>query len=70
MGKGTWNPDWFLENRKPAFVAVGSPMVVFGGKKYLWGNVPALDVLQLGSNEGDNYGAHLNLLFAGAYGLA
>lgn len=43
--------------------------VQFGGKKYLWGNIPALDVLQLGLNEGFNYGRPLSLLFAGAYGL-
>lgn len=42
-------------------------MVQFGGKKYLWGNVPAFDVLQLGSNEGDNFKGKLRLLFAGTY---
>lgn len=41
-------------------------MVQFGGKKFLWGNIPAFDVLQLGSNEGDDYGGQLSLLFAGA----
>jgi hypothetical protein len=44
--------------------------VQFGGKKFLWGNIPALDVLQLGSNEGDDYGGQLRLLFAGACGFA
>ncbi|OBT63191.1 hypothetical protein VE03_07739 [Pseudogymnoascus sp. 23342-1-I1] len=63
LGKETWTPDWVLENRKPAFVqgGIGS---AFGGKKYLWGNIPSLDVLQLGSNEGNNYTGQLNLLFA------
>jgi len=41
----------------------------FGGKKYLWGNIPALDVVRLGSNEGDDYGGQLRLLFAGACSL-
>lgn len=41
----------------------------FGGKKFLWGNIPALDVLQLGLNEGDDYEGQLSLLFAGACGL-
>lgn len=41
--------------------------VQFGGKKYLWGNVPAFDVLQLGSNEGNDYGEQLRILFAGVY---
>ncbi|KAK4237717.1 hypothetical protein C8A03DRAFT_44438 [Achaetomium macrosporum] len=63
LAKQTWKPDWVLENRTPAFVG-GGPGVQFGGKKYLFGNVPALDVLQLGSNEGGNYGGPLRLLFA------
>ncbi|EWZ90767.1 hypothetical protein NW765_016088 [Fusarium oxysporum] len=36
----------------------------FGGMKYLFGNVPALDVLRLGANEGEAYGSQLRLLFA------
>jgi hypothetical protein len=37
----------------------------FGKKKYLWGNVPARDVLCLEENEGARYEQPLNLLFAG-----
>jgi hypothetical protein len=66
LAKPTWKPDWVLENRTPAFVGPGIG-VQFGGKKYLWGNIPAFDVLQLGSNEGENYKGPLRLLFAGAY---
>jgi hypothetical protein len=33
--------------------------------KYLWGNVPALDVLRLAENEGDSYAGDLRILFAG-----
>ncbi|KFY89500.1 hypothetical protein V500_05642 [Pseudogymnoascus sp. VKM F-4518 (FW-2643)] len=64
LGKETWAPDWVLENRKPAFVQEGGIGVAFGGKKYLWGNIPSLDVLQLGLNEGNDYRGQLNLLFA------
>lgn len=39
----------------------------FGGQKYLWGNVPAFDILRLGSNEGEDYSGDLHLLFAGEY---
>lgn len=39
----------------------------FGGQKYLWGNVPAFDILRLGSNEGEGYSGDLHLLFAGKY---
>ncbi|KAF5234485.1 hypothetical protein FAUST_7573 [Fusarium austroamericanum] len=63
LSKETWTPNWILTNRIPAFFG-NMPTITFGGKKYLWGNVPALDVLQLGSNEGDNYQGQLNLLFA------
>jgi hypothetical protein len=45
---------------------MGDELVVqFGGRKYLWGNIPALDILQLGLNEGDTYREPLRLLFAG-----
>ncbi|GIJ91024.1 hypothetical protein Asppvi_009989 [Aspergillus pseudoviridinutans] len=33
-------------------------------KKYLWGNIPAFDVLRLGSNEGEEYGGVIRMLFA------
>nr|OQO25304.1 hypothetical protein B0A51_13954 [Rachicladosporium sp. CCFEE 5018] len=38
--------------------------IAFGGKKYLWGNVPAIDVVQLEKNEGAHYEGNLRLLFA------
>ncbi|RKL09243.1 hypothetical protein BFJ68_g9188 [Fusarium oxysporum] len=38
--------------------------VTFGGKKYLFGNVPALDVLRLGAHEGEACGNQLRLLFS------
>jgi hypothetical protein len=66
LGKATWTPNWVLENRTPAFIT-GGIGVTFGGKKFLWGNVPALDVLRLDSNEGEKYQRQLNLLFGGMY---
>ncbi|KAM0347333.1 hypothetical protein ACHAPU_004852 [Fusarium lateritium] len=63
LSKATWAPDWVPQNRTPAFIT-GGIGVTFGGKKFLWGNVPALDVLQLSSNEGDHYQGQLSLLFA------
>lgn len=38
---------------------------ISGREKYLWGNVPAIDVLQLENNEGLSYDKDLRLLFAG-----
>lgn len=37
----------------------------YGGDKYPWGNVPALDVLNLAKNEGSNTSQDFRLLFAG-----
>ncbi|KAL2293460.1 hypothetical protein FJTKL_05361 [Diaporthe vaccinii] len=64
LGKSTWQPDWVLQNRLPAFVGDGPLQVAFGGRKYLWGNVPAFDILQLVANEGEAYDRPLRLLFA------
>ncbi|KAF3387278.1 hypothetical protein F1880_000152 [Penicillium rolfsii] len=66
LGKATWQPAWILENRKPVFMGDGPP-VTFGQSKYLWGNVPAFDILRLGSNEGETYSGDLRILFAGLY---
>lgn len=65
LGKANWTPDWFVQGRQPAFVGKDNTQEKFGGSKYLWGNVPALDILRLGANEGKDYNKKLNLLFAG-----
>lgn len=64
--KGTWVPSWVSKNETPAFTGGGVPAISFGGKKYLWGNVPALDLLNVGKNEGIDDILHrdFNLLFA------
>ena len=36
-----------------------------GRQKYLWGNVPALDLIKFHQNEGANFGGDLRLLLAG-----
>ncbi|KAI3335919.1 hypothetical protein F4824DRAFT_500409 [Ustulina deusta] len=53
--KGTWKPRWMTQNRRPAFIGGSETQVVFGTVKYLWGNVPAIDVIQLAQNEGINF---------------
>ncbi|KAI0974668.1 hypothetical protein F4678DRAFT_485689 [Xylaria arbuscula] len=63
--KGTWTPRWAAENRMPTFMGHGVPdQAKFGVVKYLWGNVPAFDVIQLGQNEGIDFQEAMNLLFA------
>jgi hypothetical protein len=64
--KSFWSPSWHTEGRLPAFVNNSvTPYESFGGAKYLWGNMPAIDVLALEQNEGSGYLHDLNLLFAG-----
>lgn len=72
LNKNSWKPQWELENRTPAFIngagearEVGSVQKVFGGKKFFWGNMPALDVLRMADNEGKEYDEDIRLLFAG-----
>ncbi|KAK5122415.1 hypothetical protein LTR85_003999 [Meristemomyces frigidus] len=61
--KDTWKPQWDLEDRQPAFIG-GSGQKVFGGTKFFWGNVPAIDVLCMARNEGAGYDKDVRLLFA------
>ena len=42
-------------------------LIQFGGKKYFWGNVPAIDVLRMDVNEGKEFASDIRLLFAGMY---
>ncbi|QYS97447.1 MYND-type zinc finger protein samB [Trichoderma simmonsii] len=66
LGNETWRPSWALENRKPAFLETGHRNIIpsFADEKRLWGNIPAIDVLKLESNEGVDYGKQIDLLFA------
>lgn len=65
--KDDWQPQWIHERRKPSFISNETVLSQFGGKKHLWGNVPALDVVRLSTNEGANYKKDLRLLFAGMF---
>ncbi|RYN61655.1 hypothetical protein AA0119_g12851 [Alternaria tenuissima] len=64
--KGTWEPEWYRSGYQPAFVGEGSQLAMFGNKKYLWGNMPAIDILQLQHNESKSCetSQDFNLLFA------
>lgn len=55
----------------PAFLGHDPPPFIrFGQAKFLWGNVPALDIIKLDENEGGTYNKHMNLLFAGKHGCS
>jgi hypothetical protein len=67
--KFSWRPAWDRENRAPAWsngaAAINLHNPFGAADKYLWGNVPAIDVLQLGQNEGIQHADDIALLFAG-----
>jgi hypothetical protein len=71
MMKPTWKPAWEADGRTPAFIndgdGPGPILVMHGREKYLWGNMPALDLINHGENEGLSLPAELRLLFAGTY---
>lgn len=59
-----WRPCWETENRRPALAKTihHNP---FGQGIYPWGNVPAIDVLNLAQNEGNDLYPDIAILFAG-----
>ncbi|QSZ28709.1 hypothetical protein DSL72_003209 [Monilinia vaccinii-corymbosi] len=70
--KKSWKPQWDVEKRRPAFFDFGDDSAAnewlhaaqFGRRKYLWGNVPAIDIVQSCKNEGKDFPERFNLLFA------
>jgi hypothetical protein len=70
--KTTWRPQYDIEKRTPAFIdqnntpeSSSTPSERYGMMKYLWGNVPAIDVVKYSKNEGLNIPEELHFLFAG-----
>ncbi|KZV88308.1 hypothetical protein EXIGLDRAFT_619572 [Exidia glandulosa HHB12029] len=52
-----WQPDWVKERRTPAFMSPSSmtgweQQSMYGMGQILWGNTPALDILNIACNEG------------------
>ena len=65
LGKESWQPSWIRKNQPAPSIGGDASTGMYGGKHFLWGNSPAMDVLQLQRNEGINFTGSLNLLFAG-----
>ncbi|KAL8320374.1 hypothetical protein RB597_006899 [Gaeumannomyces tritici] len=61
--KVTWKPIWTRERRQPTFVSEDDNPTMVGTFKYLWGNVPAIDIVKLRENEGVDFKGDLCLLF-------
>jgi hypothetical protein len=64
--KDRWEPEWYRKKRQPSDVGINSLFAVYGAARYLWGNVPALDILQVQKNETETIATDhdFNLLFA------
>jgi hypothetical protein len=65
----TWQPLWATQQRQPTWMVASESEAEnirkLTADKYLWGNVPALDVLQLKNNEEECFSKDSKLLFAG-----
>jgi hypothetical protein len=64
--KKDWQPAWVAEKRLPDFEYTDAQKALWQTKKDFWGDVPAIDLVQLGANEGEEYQNDLRLLLAGA----
>lgn len=65
--KDSWSPSWIKQGRPPSFFGGDTAVESFGGDQYFWGNIPAIDCLQLEHNEGiaRSVTRDFNLCFAG-----
>ncbi|KAH9908637.1 hypothetical protein F4778DRAFT_776922 [Xylariomycetidae sp. FL2044] len=69
--KKTWEPSWITQHRRPAFLSSDhdSQQVAFGTRKYLWGNVPGIDLIRLDQNEGVTFQGPIRVLLAASRDL-
>ena len=69
MAKSTWRPQWAQQGHPPTFIGIGNdpmaPCHAANRFSWLWGNTPAIDVLNLARNEGSCFGGGFNICFAG-----
>ncbi|KAI5479842.1 hypothetical protein MNV49_002654 [Pseudohyphozyma bogoriensis] len=68
LRKDTWKPCWVKEDRPPAFVDMETTTgwqihQDFGLSQHLWGNIPAMDILNLPKNESLSCSKDLSLAF-------
>jgi hypothetical protein len=61
-----WEPDWSVNSRKPRHYGhrKGSAPLAVADRQNIWGFAPAIDILRLPENEGQNYDKPLRVLLA------
>jgi hypothetical protein len=63
--KGKYIPSWVQQDRSPSWVSDSGLSSDFGRDQYLWGNMPAVDLLNMEENEGvHSIHRDMSLLFA------
>ncbi|KAJ7066768.1 hypothetical protein B0H15DRAFT_925988 [Mycena belliarum] len=68
----TWQPSWVTEGRDPTFLYPSYTLTLFRQSVDFWGDLPAMDCLQLPTNEeinGPEPLGDLKLCFAGKYDI-
>ncbi|CAG8892542.1 unnamed protein product [Penicillium egyptiacum] len=67
----TWKPDWHTEDRTPNFHKNQGPSEQDLNKCKMswWGSMPALDLLKLDGNEGDDAPPKMRLLFSSSHDI-
>jgi len=63
--KSSYVPEWINQGRSPSWASDSKTSAIFGVNQYLWGNMPAVNMLNMEDSK-DNYNFHrnLSLLFA------
>ncbi|KAJ7609039.1 hypothetical protein FB45DRAFT_945186 [Roridomyces roridus] len=51
----TWQPSWVTERRDPTFLYASNLLTLYRPTIDFWGDLPAMDCLQLPTNEGSDY---------------
>lgn len=63
--KSKYVPGWIKQDRPPSWISDSELSSKFGVNQYLWGNMPAVDILNMEENEGVNdVHRNMSLLFA------
>ncbi|CAI7630431.1 unnamed protein product [Penicillium discolor] len=70
LAKDTWKPDWHTEDRDPSFVQTDpSKPNSNTGKMSWWGGMPALDLLKLDGNEGQDASSKMRVLLTSSHDI-
>ncbi|KAJ5835629.1 hypothetical protein N7447_001655 [Penicillium robsamsonii] len=70
LAQDSWKPDWHTEGREPTFFTQDPPEPNTNeGKISWWGTMPALDLLKLDGNEGQDAPPQIRILLASSHDI-